>query len=319
MLMIVQQLKLKFVKRIKICNELIHHVFHPFLQRLASFPQICPFLKNAHVNSVTNFSSVRDFLTLKKNLCVCTISSSTKLVPHLRLLFRTFTRMYMYFLTRRMSISATKWTFLVVLCASLQRPYILCPLLPQRLESTLLWLKDLLHVLSVSRAKRLWETDLQNCVNHSWHSVRLCVHPRFAEQNNIRSLFFFLPRSTLESISYSPSLRVTRRICPTDTPCRETRQHALAFAFNKYETKVKSFHQIFSSERIRVPKLLCNTEFPHAPAISIQLNFSLLQTLWLLSFWNNGFPHACSGIRSSSWNSSFPITFQFLVVPSRQK
>ena len=39
---------------------------------------------------------MRDFLTVK-NLCSCTNSSSTKLFPHLRLLFRTFTRMYMYF------------------------------------------------------------------------------------------------------------------------------------------------------------------------------------------------------------------------------
>ena len=54
------------------------------------------FSKNAHGNSVTNFSSVRYFVTTK-NLCSCTTSSSTTLFPHLRLLFRTFTKMYMYF------------------------------------------------------------------------------------------------------------------------------------------------------------------------------------------------------------------------------
>ena len=39
-----------------------------------------------------------------------------------------------------------------------------------------------------------------------------CVHSRFAEQINIRSSNFFLPRITLESISYSPGCRVTRRM-----------------------------------------------------------------------------------------------------------
>ena len=44
------------------------------------------------------------------------------------------------------------------------------------------------------------------------HLPHLCVHPRFAEQNNIRSLYFFLPKFSLESISYSPSFSDTRRI-----------------------------------------------------------------------------------------------------------
>ena len=93
-----------------------------------------------------------------------------------------------------------------------------------------------LHILWVSRSKNLWETDLQNRLNHSWLSVLVCVHrlylwvhPRLAEQNNIRIVESFLP---------SPHLRVSRtswvsalleEICPTDTPCHETKQHAPAF------------------------------------------------------------------------------------------
>ena len=83
----------------KICNESIHHVFHPFLQRLASFPQLCPFLKKRARELGNQFFVRARLLNVKKNLCICTISSSTKLVPHLRLLFRTFPVMYMYFLT----------------------------------------------------------------------------------------------------------------------------------------------------------------------------------------------------------------------------
>ena len=62
----------------------------------------------------------------------------------------------------------------------------------------------------------------------------------------------------------SPHLRVSRTLrifsglleefCPTDTLCRETRQHVLAFTFR--ENKVKSFLEIFSSERIRAQS--CN-------------------------------------------------------------
>ena len=48
-----------------------------------------------------------------------------------------------------MSINATKWTFLVVvvLCASLWPPFIPFPLLPLRLESALLGVKDFLFIL----------------------------------------------------------------------------------------------------------------------------------------------------------------------------
>ena len=58
------------------------------------------------------------------------------------------------------------------------------------------------------------------------HLQHLFVHPRFAEQNNIQSLYFLLPKSTLESISSSPGFRVTRRmwshryaVSPDETTC----------------------------------------------------------------------------------------------------
>ena len=51
--------------------------------------------------------------------------------------------------------------------AAVWLPFIPYPLLPLHLESTLLGVKDILHTLSVSRGMRLWETDLQNCLNNS--------------------------------------------------------------------------------------------------------------------------------------------------------
>ena len=62
------------------------------------------------------------------------------------------------------------------------------------------------------------------------HPSHLCVHPRFPEQNNILSLYFFLRKFTLESISYSPGFRVTRRIV------------SQRYAVSRDETTCASFH-----------------------------------------------------------------------------
>ena len=68
--------------------------------------------------------------------------------------------------------------------------------------------------------------------------------PKFADQNHIRSSYFFLPRFTLERISYS---RVTCRIL-SHTLCRMTRHRVLTSTSKG--NQVKSFLRIFSSERI---------------------------------------------------------------------
>ena len=101
---------------------------------------------------------------------------------------------------------------LLLLCASFLPPFIPCPLLPSRLKSTWLGVRDLLHILSVSRSKRLWETDLQSCcLNHSWlsnphYAHFVSVHQRLAEQNNVQSLYSFLPKSTRENTLYYPGI-----------------------------------------------------------------------------------------------------------------
>ena len=86
------------------------------------------------------------------------------------------------------------------------------------------WVKDLLFILlgfprHASLRDRFW-------------TMRNSRFPKFADQNHIRSSYFFLPRFTLESISYSPVfLRLLEEYCLTDTLCRETRQRVLAFTF----------------------------------------------------------------------------------------
>ena len=70
--------------------------------------------------------------------------------------------------------------------------------------------------------------DLQDFLCHT------LGFPRHAEQNNFQSLYFFLPRSTLESLLYSPGFKgYSNNFSPTDTPCRETRQHAFAFTIGE--------------------------------------------------------------------------------------
>ena len=86
-------------------------------------------------------------------------------------------------------------------------------------------------------------------ISRVFWTIRNSRFPKFADQNHIRSSYFFHLRFTLESISYSPDFwGLVEECCLTDTLCRETRQHAPAFTLKKYY--VKRFLQIFSSERI---------------------------------------------------------------------
>ena len=128
---------------------------------------------------------------------------------------------------------------LLLLCASFSPPFIPCPLLPSRLKSTWLGVRDLLHILWVSRSKRLWEIDLQSCLNHSWlwdphYSHFVSVHPetRRAEQHPE----FVLLSSQVHTWEYLVLSRIwglLEEFCPTSTPYRETRQHALTSACKK--------------------------------------------------------------------------------------
>ena len=180
-----------------------------------------------------------------------------------------------------MSINATKWTFLVVvLCASFWPRSIPFPLLPKRLESTLLDEKDLLHILSVSRGKHLWETDLQNCLNHSAHficvyTLIICVYTWDSLSRTTSGVCTsFLPKSTLESISHSPGCRVTRRIFSHRYATSRDETACASFHPGSKRIKVKSFLQIYFIGTNSCTKLWYCTEFSLSPAMSIHMNFA---------------------------------------------
>ena len=50
----------------------------------------------------------------------------------------------------------------------------------------------------------------------------------------IRIFHFFVPNATLESLLYAPGFQgYSNNLVPTDTHCRETRQHAFTFTIGE--------------------------------------------------------------------------------------
>ena len=129
--------------------------------------------------SVTNFISVRDSLTVQKSSRVYKIHQAQNYFSseEIILFFRTLPECTC--ISEFADVHQCNKVDFPCCCflrASLQPPSIPFPLLPLRLESTLLEVKDLSHILSVSQGKRLGEIDLQNCLNHTWLSVLWYVH-----------------------------------------------------------------------------------------------------------------------------------------------
>ena len=143
-----------------------------------------------------------------------------------------------------MSINATKWTFPYLLffyVPSLRPPFIPFPLSFLHLKSTLLGLKDLLFiVLGFPRHASLRDRSPESSEPYvTLNSRSSLIRTTFGVHS-----YFFLPRFTLESISYSPDFQLLlEEVCLADTLCRETRQRVLAFTFTR--NQVKSFLEIF--------------------------------------------------------------------------
>ena len=70
-------------------------------------------------------------------------------------------------------------------------------------------------------------------ISRVFWTIRNSRFPKFAEQNNTRSSYFFLPRFSWEYLVPPGLLRLLEEFCLTDTLCRETRQHVLAFTFRE--------------------------------------------------------------------------------------
>ena len=233
--------------------------------------------------SVTNLISVRDSLTVIKNLYLC-----TKFIKHqnyfsseeIRLFFRTLAGVYMYFwICRCPSMQQSGLSLLLFFACFFTTSFHSFSTATFASGINIAWSeRSFTHTLGfprqASRRDRCPELSepyvtlgsLIRTYYYCVHSFYLCVHPRLVEQNNIPSLYFFLPRFTLESISYSPGCRVTRRIvCHRYAVSRDETTCARFHLKNK-KTKWRPFFRSFHRSEFvyqvvmlhRIPSFYCN-------------------------------------------------------------
>ena len=100
--------------------------------------------------------------------------------------------------------SKVDFPYLLFLCVpSLWLPFIPFPLSFLHLESTLLGCER--SFMHTSRFPEACVSERQ--ISRVFWTIRNSRFPKFADQNHIRSSYFFLPRFTLESISHSPDFK----------------------------------------------------------------------------------------------------------------
>ena len=184
------------------------------------------------------------------------------------------------FLNLQMSINATKWTFLVVVFACLfTTSFHSFSTASFASGINIAWSeRSFTHTLGfprqASRRDRCPELSepyvtlgsLICTYYYCVHPFYLCVHPRLVEQNNIPSLYFFLPRFTLESISYSPGCRVTRRILSHRYAVSRDETTCAKFHLKNKITKWRPFFRSFHRSEFvyydvmlhRIPSFYCN-------------------------------------------------------------
>ena len=143
----------------------------------------------------------------------------------------------------------------VFVCLLHDLSFIPFPLSPLHLESTLLGMKNLVFILlgSVARSMRLTLDSRRSLIRTSV---------------GIRTSFF--PSSHLRVSCTLRTFRLLEEFCLTDTLCRETRQHVLAFRFKRIRWRASS--RSFIGTKF-VHKVCKNTDFRPFPALSKTIEF----------------------------------------------
>ena len=158
--------------------------------------------------------------------------------PLLRLLLRTFSGMYSYLLDVADVHQCSKVDFAyLLLCAFFMTSFHYFSIVAFSTGINIAW--DVIHT---SRFPEACVSERQ--ISRVFWTTRNSRFPKFAEQNNIRTSYFFLPRFSLESILHSPVFLAYLKIfvLPRDeTTC--------AWFQPSKRNKVKSFLEIFPSER----------------------------------------------------------------------
>ena len=267
---------------------------------------------SAHAVARAVASQLRFFIRARlingTNLHTCTNSSSTELFPHLRLLFRTFLQMYMYFELAD-----------VHQCDKVDFPCCCFVSFFKNLVSFLfhcclcVWNQHCLEWMIFCTYSRFPEASVsERQISRIVWTIRdsrfVCVHTQDSLSRTISEV--------CTTFFTSQHLRVSRTLQFFGVTWRNLSHR---YAVSPDETTCASFHQkmwrafFWSFHRTEFVYQSCNIIQNSVFLLQHQYNCILLQTLWLLLFWNNGFPYACSGTRSFAWNSSFSITPYFFL------
>ena len=218
-----------------------------------------------------------------------------------------------------MSINATKWTFLVVV--------VVCRCLTSfhswstaafAFGINIAWgERSFIHTsrfpeasISERHISRIVWTIL-NSRSPNIHILFLCTPPAFvctpeirrAEQH-LKFVLLFFPSSHLRVSRTSRIFRVYLKNLVSQIRCARDETTCACFHPQRKLGEELSWDLFIGTNSCT--KVVTLHWIPSFPC-NINTNEFFLQTLRLLLFWNNGFPYACSGLRSFAWNSRFSI------------
>ena len=202
------------------------------------------------------------------------------LCPHLRLLSRVFSSgMYSYFWTRRMSINATKWTFLILcfLSAFFNTSFHSFSIVASAPGKILLGVQDLSLILQ-SFPKH---ASLRDRISRVFWTIRNSRIPEVRWSEPQSEFILLSSQVTLESISYSPGFEVYLKKFVSQIRCAARRDNMCLPSPSK-KIKWKAFLRSFHRNEF-VPEVVIEYRVPSFPTKSIKLNLILPHMFGLLS------------------------------------
>ena len=187
--------------------------------------------------------------------------------------------MYSYFSMWRMSISGNRVDFLlfVFLCAFFMTSFHSFSTVASASGINIAWNER--YFAYTSRFPEACVSERQ--ISRVFWTIRISRVPKFAEQNNIRNSYFFLPRFSPESISYLPDFYGYLKNFVSQIRCAARRDNMCLLSPSekiRWRAFLRSFHL---KEFLR--KVVIKYRIPSFPAIRIQLNLFLPQMFWLFS------------------------------------
>ena len=166
----------------------------------------------------------------------------------------------------RMSITATKMDipYLLFSCAFFMTSFHSSSSVAFSSGTNIAW--DERSFVHTSRFPEACVSEIQ--ISRVFWTIRNSRFPKFADQNHIRSTYFFLPRFTLESISYSSNQKVYLKNFVSQIRCAARRDIVCLLSPSngiKWRASLGSFHWNEFLRKVvteyRTPSFHCNTKF----------------------------------------------------------